>query len=81
MSRPTFLAAFADGAVLESFEEVDFASHDAPVSGLWRTPTEGEEYVASRIENEDSGANPWSGDGGFGGSIHGVSEQSGQPEG
>ena len=39
-------ARFANGALLESFEEIDFAADNAPAASLWRPPAEGEEHAA-----------------------------------
>ena len=51
-----FLAGFADGALLECFEIVDFAANDAPATGLWWAISESEKDAVEFIHEEDTNA-------------------------
>jgi hypothetical protein len=51
-----FLAGFADGALLERFEIVDFAADDAPTTGFGRAISESEKDAAEFIHEEDTNA-------------------------
>ena len=50
------LAGFADGALLERFEVVDFAADDAPATGFGRPVAESEKDAAEFIDEEDTHA-------------------------
>lgn len=54
-----FLAGFADGALLERFEIVDFAANDAPAAGFGRPVAESEKDAAVSIHEEDPNADAW----------------------
>jgi hypothetical protein len=49
-----FFASFADGALLECFEEIHFAADDAPAAGFGRAFAEREEHAAVIVGQEDA---------------------------
>lgn len=50
-------ASFADGTLLESFEEVDFTADDAPAAGLRRELAERQEHAALVVGQKNADAN------------------------
>ena len=50
------LAGLTKGALLESFEIVDFAADDAPASGLGRPVAKREKDAAEIVDQEDTHA-------------------------
>ena len=51
-----FFASFADGALLESLEEVHFAADDAPAACLGRPLAESQEHAAVVVGQENTDA-------------------------
>ncbi len=53
-----FFQGFTKGALFEGFEKIEFATDNAPATGLGRTSAEREKETAAFVDQEDSHANP-----------------------
>jgi hypothetical protein len=53
-----FFQGFTNGALLEGLQKVEFASHDAPATGLGRAAAEREEQAAGLVNQKNTHAHP-----------------------